>query len=109
MARVEDKAMEPRSIRFRRLGVGAVAVLLLGITDGFSLALAQDLESGVNTAAGELKRVIKVGLAVAAVVIVAIGLVVTALKFSRKEPDAIWYLLGTGVGSVLCGIAAAML
>ncbi len=72
-------------------------------------ARAQDLESGVSTAAGELKRVIKVGLAVAAVVIVAIGLVVTALKFSRKEPEAIWYLLGTGVGSVLCGIAAAMM
>jgi hypothetical protein len=71
--------------------------------------MAQDLESGVSTAAGELKRVIKVGLAVAAVVIVAIGLVVSALKFSRKEPEAIWYLLGTGVGSVLCGIAAAML
>lgn len=91
-----------------RNGVAAGA-FLAGLTAAASNAMSQDLESGVNTAAGELKRVIKVGLAVAAVVIVAIGLVVTALKFSRKEPEAIWYLLGTGVGSVLCGIAAAML
>jgi hypothetical protein len=87
----------------------ASAGFLAGVMGAAMTAAAQDLESGVNTAAGELKRVIKVGLAVAAVVIVAIGLVVTALKFSRKEPEAIWYLLGTGVGSVLCGIAAAML
>jgi hypothetical protein len=80
-----------------------------GLTAALGSATAQDLESGVSSAAGELKRVIKVGLAVAAVVIVAIGLVVSALKFSRKEPEAIWYLLGTGVGSVLCGIAAAMM
>lgn len=98
-----------RSIRFGRLKIGVMAALIFGVTDAFSLALAQDLESGVSSAAGELKRVIKVGLAVAAVVIVAIGLVVSALKFSRKEPEAIWYLLGTGVGSVLCGIAAAMM
>lgn len=87
----------------------ASAAFVAGVTSVAATATAQDLESGVNTAAGELKRVIKVGLAVAAIVIVAIGLVVTALKFSRKEPEAIWYLLGTGVGSVLCGIAAAML
>ena len=82
---------------------------LAGLVGGATTATAQDLESGISSAAGELKRVIKVGLAVAAVVIVAIGLVVSALKFSRKEPEAIWYLLGTGVGSVLCGIAAAMM
>ena len=45
----------------------------------------------------------------AAVLIVAIGLVVAALKFSRKEQDAVWYLVGTAVGSVLCGVGAAML
>src|SRR5450631_4262540 len=72
-------------------------------------ARAQDLQSGVNSAAGELRGVIKVGLGVAAVLIVAIGLVVAALKFSRKEQDAVWYLVGTAVGSVLCGVGAAML
>lgn len=87
----------------------AAASVIAGMTAVVTTAMAQDLESGVSSAAGELKRVIKVGLAVAAVVIVAIGLVVSALKFSRKEPDAIWYLLGTGVASVLCGIAAAMI
>jgi hypothetical protein len=87
----------------------ATGAFIAGMTAVLTTVVAQDLESGVSSAAGELKRVIKVGLAVAAVVIVAIGLVVSALKFSRKEPDAIWYLLGTGVASVLCGIAAAMI
>jgi hypothetical protein len=93
----------------RYLRGAAAGAFVAGLTSVASSAIAQDLESGVSSAAGELKRVIKVGLAVAAVVIVAIGLVVSALKFSRKEPEAIWYLLGTGVGSVLCGIAAAMM
>jgi hypothetical protein len=96
------------SERFPKIAMVAGG-FVAGLATAATSASAQDLESGVSTAAGELKRVIKVGLAVAAVVIVAIGLVVSALKFSRKEPEAIWYLLGTGVGSVLCGIAAAML
>jgi hypothetical protein len=86
----------------------AAAAFVSGMTAANNAAVAQDLESGVSSAAGELKRVIKIGVAVAAVIIVAVGLVVTALKFSRKEPDAVWYLLGTGAGSVLCGIASAM-
>lgn len=103
------RALNQRSLGFARTEGPAIAAFVAGLTVGSANARAQDLESGVSSAAGELKRVIKVGLAVAAVVIVAIGLVVSALKFSRKEPEAIWYLLGTGVGSVLCGIAAAMM
>ena len=103
------RALNQRSRGLARAAGPAVAAFVAGLIVGSGDAIAQDLESGVSSAAGELKRVIKVGLAVAAVVIVAIGLVVSALKFSRKEPEAIWYLLGTGVGSVLCGIAAAMM
>jgi hypothetical protein len=106
MRRKQQSAGDCNSKWFRRR---EVAAFVAGMTLVTRSAVAQDLESGVSSAAGELKRVIKVGLAVAAVVIVAIGLVVSALKFSRKEPEAIWYLLGTGVGSVLCGIAAAMM
>jgi len=101
--------MSKRFLEPRPRAWTAIASFIAGMTVAATTAMAQDLESGVSSAAGELKRVIKVGLAVAAVVIVAIGLVVSALKFSRKEPEAIWYLLGTGVGSVLCGIAEAMM
>lgn len=87
----------------------AFAAFVCGMIASIRAARAQDLSSGVSSAASELKGVIKIGLAVAAVIIVAVGLVVTALKFSRKDPEAIWFLLGTGAGSVLCGIAAAML
>jgi hypothetical protein len=105
--------MESPNMRLSAILEGKVfsawAAFLCGMTAAVNVAMAQDLEAGVSSAAGELKRVVKVGLAVAAVIIVAVGLVVTALKFSRKEPDAVWYLLGTGAGSVLCGIASAMM
>lgn len=100
------KRLEGMFVARPRLAAAATA-FICGLTAG--VAMAQDLESGVNTAASELKRVIKIGLAAAAIIIIAIGLVVSALKFSRKEPDAVWYLLGTGAGSVLCGIASAMM
>jgi len=105
---LEDVSMKVFG-RFESKVVPAGAAFICGMTAAVNTAMAQDLEAGVSSAASELKRVVKVGLAVAAVIIVAVGLVVTALKFSRKEPDAVWYLLGTGAGSVLCGIASAMM
>ncbi len=95
--------------RSRGTAAAALAAFACGMFAAVNTARGQDLQAGVNSAAGELRGVIKVGLAVAAVIIIAIGLLVAALKFSRKEPEAVWYLLGTGVGSVLCGIASAML
>jgi hypothetical protein len=94
---------------FGRRGRWAAATAAFACGMVAAVASAQDLEAGVSTASSELRRVIKVGLAAAAVIIIAIGLVVSALKFSRKEPDAVWYLLGTGAGSVLCGIASSMM
>ena len=105
---LEDVSMKVFG-KFESKVVPAGAAFICGMTAAVNTAMAQDLEAGVSSAASELKRVVKVGLAVAAVIIVAVGLVVTALKFSRKEPDAVWYLLGTGAGSVLCGIASAMM
>jgi hypothetical protein len=46
----------------------AATAFVCGMTAAINAAVAQDLESGVSTAAGELKRVIKIGLAVAAVI-----------------------------------------
>ena len=95
--------------RARGTAAMALGAFVCGMFAAVNTARGQDLQAGVSSAAGELRGVIKVGLAVAAVIIVAIGLVVAALKFSRKEPEAIWFLIGTGVGSVLCGVASAML
>lgn len=95
--------------RSRGTAAMAMAAFACGMFAAINTARGQDLQAGVSSAAGELRGVIKMGLAVGAVIIVAIGLVVAALKFSRKEPEAVWYLIGTGVGSVLCGVAAAML
>jgi hypothetical protein len=83
----------------------ALAAFLLGVQD----ALADDLETGVSDAAAKFKKLIKVGVAVSAVVIVVIGLMVTGFKFSQKDPGAIWYLAGTAAGGALFGVAAAML
>jgi hypothetical protein len=43
------------------------------MTASVNTAMAQDLEAGVSSAASELKRVVKVGLTVAAVIIVAVS------------------------------------
>lgn len=77
----------------------------LGVRD----AWADDLESGVSDAAAKFKKLLKVGVAVSAVVIVVIGLMTTGFKFSQKDPGAIWYLAGTAAGGALFGVAAAML
>ena len=101
-----------RALTWRRLPPRAAVVLtafLLGLSDAFTYAFAQDLEAGVNTASGEFKRVIKVGATVATLVIIVFGLLFTAFKFSRKDQDAVWYLAGTVAGAALCGIAAGML
>jgi hypothetical protein len=83
----------------------AAAAFMCGLSD----AMAQDLEDGVTRASSELKKILKIGAAAAAVVIVVGGLMLTAFKFTQKDPGAIWYLAGTVAGGVLVGIAAGML
>jgi hypothetical protein len=84
----------------------AAAAFFAGMT---SVWAAADLEDGVSTAAGEFKKILKIGAAAAAVVIVVGGLMITAFKFTQKDPGSIWYLAGTVAGGVLCGVAAGML
>jgi hypothetical protein len=84
----------------------ALILFLLGFAHA---AYADDLEAGVSDAATRFKKLIKTGVAVAALVIVVMGLMVTGFKFSQKDPGAIWYLAGTAAGGALFGVAAAML
>lgn len=84
---------------------GAVTAFVCGLND----ALAQDLEDGVSKASGEMRKILKIGAVSAAVVIVVGGLMLTAFKFTQKDPGAVWYLAGTVAGGVLCGVAAGML
>ena len=94
---------------FRARLTPALATGLCAFVLGVQDALADDLESGVTDAAAKFKKLIKVGVAVSAVVIIVIGLMVTGFKFSQKDPGAIWYLAGTAAGGALFGVAAAML
>ena len=75
--------------RFESKLVPAGSAFICGMTASVNITMAQDLEAGVSSAASELRRVVKVGLTVAAVIMLAVRLVVSALQFSRKEPDAV--------------------
>jgi hypothetical protein len=87
----------------------AVAAATAAFMCGMADVMAQDLEDGVSKASGELKKIIKIGAAATAAVIVVGGLLLSAFKFTQKDPNAHWYLVGTVAGGALCGIAAGML
>jgi hypothetical protein len=76
---------------------------------GFNHAMAQDIADGVNTATGQFKSIIKTVFSIAAVVIVVGGLVLSAFKFTQRDPHALHYLIGTIAAGVLCGIVSGML
>jgi hypothetical protein len=85
----------------------AVAAFMCGLSD--AIAQSGDLEDGVTKASSELKKIIKIGAVAAAAVIVVGGLLLAAFKFTQKDPNAVWYFVGTVAGGALCGIAAGML
>jgi hypothetical protein len=52
-------------------------------------------------------NILKLGLGVMSAVVMVSGLVLSAVKFARKDESATWYLIGTVAASVLLGAAAA--
>ena len=85
------------------LGV-VVAVLLLA-----GPALAQDLSDGVTSATSSFKSIIKTVFSITAIVIVVGGLVLSAFKFTQKDPHAVQYLVGTIAAGAICGIVSGIL
>ena len=86
------------------LGV-VVAVLLLA---GPALADV-DLSDGVSSATSSFKSIIKTVFSIAAIVVVVGGLVLSAFKFTQRDPHATQYLVGTIAAGAICGIVSGIL
>lgn len=69
--------------------------------------LALDLESEAEKAKGSFMKILTLGLGVMSAVVMVSGLVLSAVKFAKKDDNALWYLIGTVGASVLLGAAAA--
>jgi hypothetical protein len=72
-------------------------------------AIAQDLSDGVSSATSSFKSIIKTVFSIAAIVIVVGGLVLSAFKFTQRDPHALHYLVGTIAAGAICGIVSGIL
>jgi hypothetical protein len=82
----------------------AIATVYLG---AMNFVLAQELEAEAEKAKTSFMNILKLGLGVMSAVVMVSGLVLSAVKFAKKDDNALWYLLGTVGASVLLGAAAA--
>ena len=82
----------------------AASALYLGT---MNFLAAQELEAEAEKAKASFMNVLKLGLGVMSAVVMVSGLVLAAVKFSKKDDGALWYLIGTVGASVLLGAAAA--
>ena len=82
----------------------AATTLCLG---AMNILAAQELEAEAEKAKASFMNVLKLGLGVMSAVVMVSGLVLAAVKFSKKDDGALWYLIGTVGASVLLGAAAA--
>ena len=85
------------------LKVAATAVFL----GAMNFLAAQELEAEADKAKATFMNILKLGLSVMSAVVMVSGLVLAAVKFSKKDDGALWYLIGTVGASVLLGAAAA--
>ena len=72
-------------------------------------AIGQDLSDGVSSATSSFKAIIKTVFSIAAIVIVVGGLVLSAFKFTQRDPHALHYLVGTIAAGAICGIVSGIL
>lgn len=68
-----------------------------------------DLSDGVSTATSSFKSIIKTVFSIAAIVVVVGGLVLSAFKFTQRDPHATQYLVGTIAAGAICGIVSGIL
>ena len=68
-----------------------------------------DLSDGVSSATSSFKSIIKTVFSIAAIVVVVGGLVLSAFKFTQRDPHATQYLVGTIAAGAICGIVSSIL
>lgn len=94
----------------QRYGMALGFVVCLGVWMLVSgAAVGQDLSDGVSSATTSFKSIIKTVFSIAAIVVVVGGLVLSAFKFTQRDPHALHYLVGTIAAGAICGIVSGIL
>ncbi len=96
------------SVCTNAIAVGLIAAVGLTVMVA-GAALGQDLSDGVSAATSSFKSIIKTVFSIAAIVIVVGGLVLSAFKFTQRDPHALHYLIGTIAAGAICGIVSGIL
>ena len=96
------------SVGTNAIVIGLVAAVGLTLMVA-GAALGQDLSDGVSTATSSFKSIIKTVFSIAAIVVVVGGLVLSAFKFTQRDPHALHYLIGTIAAGAICGIVSGIL
>ena len=100
----------PRVSFFQRYGLPLGVMVCFGFWMLVSgAAVGQDLGDGVSSATSSFKSIIKTVFSIAAIVIVVGGLVLSAFKFTQRDPHALHYLVGTIAAGAICGIVSGIL
>jgi hypothetical protein len=89
--------------------VGVLAVFVGVVLVAGPVLADVDLTDGVSTATSSFKSIIKTVFSIAAIVIVVGGLVLSAFKFTQRDPHAVQYLVGTIAAGAICGIVSGIL
>ena len=95
----------------RKYGValGFFGVVLVVLLVAGPVLADVDLSDGVSTATSSFKSIIKTVFSIAAIVVVVGGLVLSAFKFTQRDPHATQYLVGTIAAGAICGIVSGIL
>ena len=89
--------------------IAVVAILVGGALLAGPVLGDVDLSDGVSTATSSFKSIIKTVFSIAAIVVVVGGLVLSAFKFTQRDPHATQYLVGTIAAGAICGIVSGLL
>jgi hypothetical protein len=99
-----------RTSSLQRYGLPLALLVCFGVWMLISgAAIGQDLSDGVSSATTSFKSIIKTVFSIAAIVIVVGGLVLSAFKFTQRDPHALHYLVGTIAAGAICGIVSGIL
>ena len=104
MSRETKSILQRYGLPMALLAGAAVVVVVAGPALGQT-----DLSDGVSTATSSFKSIIKTVFSIAAIVVVVGGLVLSAFKFTQRDPHATQYLVGTIAAGAICGIVSGLL
>ncbi len=95
----------------RKYGVtlGFFGVVLVVLLVAGPVLADVDLSDGVSTATSSFKSIVKTVFSIVAIVVVVGGLVLSAFKFTQRDPHATQYLVGTIAAGAICGIVSGIL